>query len=78
MKEIKRVAEKKVNKKWVETFTCTDELEVYKALTSDLIAKKINACQYIKTIKRTPNYDGTQTITVTYDNDCRSIYTVKN
>lgn len=27
---------------------------------------------------RTCNYDGTHTITVTYTNNCRSIYTVEN
>jgi hypothetical protein len=72
------ITEVKHGKKWIPENEITEETLVYKYLSNDLIAKKLNQCSYIKTIKRTPNYDGTQTIVVTYNNDCRSIYTVKN
>jgi hypothetical protein len=72
------ITEVKHGKKWSPENEITEETLVYKYLSNDLIAKKLNQCSYIKTIKRTPNYDGTQTIVVTYNNDCRSIYTVKN
>ena len=54
------------------------EREIYDSLTKDLIAKKLNKCTYIKSIKRIPLYNGFQRITVTYDNDVRRIYTVEN
>ena len=78
MKEIKKVVEVKNGKKWEVSTVITDELFIYESLSTDLINKKLNNCSYIKTIKRVPNYDGTQSITVVYNNDCRAIYTVKN
>lgn len=78
MREINLVIEIKNGKKWVKDTVFTDETLVYKYLANDLISKKLNGCTYIKTIKRVPNYDGTQTIIVTFNNDTRSIYTVKN
>lgn len=78
MREINLIIEVKRGKKWIQETVITDETLVYKYLANDLISKKLNGCAYIKTIKRVPNYDGTQTITVTFNNDCRSIYTVKN
>lgn len=78
MKTIQRIVEVKTGKKWNVSRITTDELEVYQSLSADIIAKKINGATWVKSIKRINNYDGTQNITVTYDNDCRSIYTVKN
>lgn len=78
MREIKRVVEIKCSKGWGATHTDTDPASVYEHLSRDLIAKKINACTYIRSIKRSNNYDGTQTIVVTYDTATRSVYTVAN
>ena len=78
MREINLVIEIKRGKKWEKEMVITNETLVYKYLANDLISKKLNGCTFIKTIKRVSNYDGTQTITVTFDNDCRNIYTVKN
>lgn len=75
---IKRIAQKKDKKTWVNTYIDTCPETVYKALSHDLIAKKLNACAYIKSIKRIQNYDGTNTIIVLYDNNTRSVYTIKN
>ena len=55
-----------------------DCAEVYESLARDLISKKINACTYIKSIKRTPLYNGFEKITVTYDNDVRRVYTIES
>ena len=78
MKEVKLVTEVKNGRKWEEIYVIYDETLVYKYLTNDLISKKLNSCTYIKTIKRVPNYDGTQDIIVTFNNDTRNIYTIKN
>lgn len=78
MKEFKQVIEIKNGKTWEVSNVITNEVDIYKNLSCDLINKKLNNCSYIKTIKRTPNYDGTQSITVNYNNDTRAVYTVKN
>lgn len=78
MRDIKRVIEVKEGRNWNLHRVVTDEKEIYESLAHDLIAKKISACTWIKSIKRTQNYDGTITITVLYDNNCRSLYTVKS
>lgn len=49
-------------------YTVTDEQDIYKSLANDLIEKKMNNCSYIKSITRVNNYNGTQTITVKYNN----------
>lgn len=71
-----KTIELKNNKKWETSHIITDETEIYKSLANDMINKKLNNCAYIKSIKRTPLYDGTHKITVTYNNDCRAIYHV--
>lgn len=76
MKGISRVVEVKEGKKYVESMRQTDPATVYEYLSKELIAKKINQCTYIRSIKRQNNYDGTQNITVTYDNNVRAIYTI--
>lgn len=78
MNEDKKTVELKQGKKWIEEYTTTNDIEIYQSLSDDLIAKKINQCSYIKSIKRTPLYNGYQKILVIYDNDCRAIYIVKN
>ena len=63
------------NGEWQTTFIHSDELEVYKRLAEDLVAKKLHECRYIKRITSRNNYDGTREITVTYGN-ARTIYTI--
>lgn len=75
--KISRIAQTKKNNTWVNSFEEYDETAVYKSLSRDLIAKKINQCKYIKNIKRVQNYNGFITVIVTYDNNTRSVYTVK-
>lgn len=70
-----RIAYKKDNNKWAVCFTENNETAVFKALAADLVAKKINQARYIKTIKRVQRYSHV-TITVTYDNNTKSVYYV--
>lgn len=72
------IVEIKSGKVYKAERTCTDTTEVYKALSNDIIAKKVNGCGYIKSIRRTPLYNGYQRIIVTYDNAVRRIYTVES
>ena len=72
------VVEVKNGKTYEVTHTCNDVTEVYKSLTNDLVSKKLNNCTYIKSIKRTPLYNGFDRITVTYDNAVRRIYTIES
>ena len=76
--ETKRVFEVKEGRVWRESFVTTDPVEVYKFLAEELIAKKINACSYIRSIKRQNLYNGYQRIFISYDNGGRAIYTIKN
>lgn len=78
MREIKYLVQEKQGRNYVDVHVCNNEKEVYKQLSHDLIAKKINCCTYIKSIKRVNNYDGTINVTVMYSNNVRRIYTVED
>lgn len=68
--------EKKAGK-YVTTFTNVNENTVHEDLAKELIAKKINACTWIKSIKRTQLYNGYVKITVTYDHGGRRNYFIR-
>lgn len=74
----KKTVYTKIGKNYEKTLELTDALTVYKHLTDDLISKKINACLYIKSIKRMDLYNGFQKIMVYYDNNVKAEYIVKN
>ena len=76
MNAIKREFQSKQGKEYVTTYTQENECEVYKELAHCLIAKKINQCKYIRSIKRVQNYDGTITIFVYYIDGDRNVFTV--
>lgn len=76
--EITRTVEVKEGRTWTVHHIDTDPALVYESLSHDLINKKICSASYITRIERVNMYDGTQKITITYDNNCRSIYRVKN
>jgi hypothetical protein len=78
MRSEKMVIEVKNAGKWIVENTIENLEEIYSSLSADLIAKKINACTYIKSIKRVCNYDGTQNIIVNFGNGARRVYTVKD
>lgn len=71
------IYEEKQNGKYVETFRCEDEQRVYDFLSHELIAKKLEGCQYIRSIKRKQLYTGFIQIIVSYSNGDRRTYTVK-
>lgn len=68
----------KEGRTWKESYINNNPADVYESLAHALIAKKLHACSYIKSIKRTNNYDGTQTVTVNYDNGVKTVYIVDN
>jgi hypothetical protein len=68
----------KERNEWRKSLEICDPLEIYQRLASDLIAKKINACLYIKKIERGNLYNGTQKIIIYYDNGVKAVYIVKN
>lgn len=74
--DVSKTIEIKNGRNWNADFTTHDATEIYTSLTNDLIAKKINQRNYIKSIKRTPLYNGTQKITVDYGDGCRAIYII--
>lgn len=78
MRKIEYVVFDKVNGKWVETYRNGNEVDVYKDLASNLAAKKIHQCSYIRSIKHRCNYDGTRTYTVLYTNNVKREYTVQD
>ena len=75
----KVVYQKKTTSGYIPTYEHEGD-EVWKDLAHEPIAKKLEACSYIRSIKRQQNYDGTNTIIVSYAADCgggRRIYTVE-
>lgn len=71
--------EKKQGRKWVVTYQKQDDSAyLYRRLSHDLIAKKINQCRYIKRITRYSLYNGYSNIIVLYDNGVRATYTIED
>lgn len=66
----------KVGCEYVTKWATEDEAMIYDDLAHELIAKKINACLWIRSIKRMPLHNGYDRIIVTYDHGGRRIYTV--
>lgn len=76
VEKIKVVYEKKEGRTYTETWRSENPEEVYERLSHSLIAKKLNNCGWIRSIKRVPLYNGFDRITVTHDNGGRDVYTV--
>lgn len=68
---------RKEGRAWNPVLMTEDDGPIYRSLTENLIAKKINECKYIRRIERRNNYDGTQTITVYFDRS-KSVYVIDN
>lgn len=60
-----------------ETFYTTNTITIYRSLANDLIAKKINKCTYIKSIKRQQLYTGFINIIIKLDLGYKIVYHVK-
>lgn len=67
----------KENNKYIETYATTDPETIYRRLTEELIAKKINCCKWIQSIKRVNLYTGYQKITVHETNGIKAEYIIK-
>lgn len=76
MKQIKLEIYVKNGKNYELSRYTLDIEGIYRALADDMINKKLLDCTYIKRIVRNPNYDGTQEISVYYDNGVKAVYTV--
>lgn len=75
----KVVYQKKTNNGYVPTWEKEGD-EVWEQLCVELIAKNLEGCSYIRSIKRRNNYNGTITIVVEYtlsSGGGRRIYTVE-
>lgn len=70
--------QEKKNGKYVTTFTNPNEAATHEDLAQELIAKKLCACTWIKSIKREQLYNGYVKIVVTYDHNGRRVYYVRN
>ena len=68
----------KEGKNYIETYSTTDAETIYKRLAAELIAKKINCCNWIRSIKRVNLYNGYQKIIVLETNNCKSEFIIKN
>lgn len=54
--------------------TSTEKETIFRDLTSDLIAKKMNKCTYITSIRREQLYSGFINIIVYYNNGVKRVY----
>ena len=68
----------KDGKNYIETYATTDPVNIYQRLTNTLIAKKINCCKWVKSIKRVNLYNGYQKITVLQDNGVKEEYIIRD
>lgn len=73
---IYREMQAEINGKYETTYIDRNRESVYKSLSTDFAARYIGKAQYIKSIRRRNNYDGTQTYTVNYNNGTRAVYVV--
>lgn len=64
----------KVTKAWETGYTTSGE-NAAMGLAGDLNSKYLEKCSFIKSIRRVQRYTHKEII-VTYDNECRAIYTV--
>ena len=78
MRQIELIREVKKGSKWETVYTLTNKEDIYKELSDAMVTKYLTKASWIKSIRRTQNYDGTITVTVNYDKDLRSIITVED
>lgn len=74
-KNIYRAFEKKEGRNWIETFRTTDENQIYKDLSSELLYCRVFKSPRYHRMTQNNNYDGTRTI-IFYTDYGRSIYRV--
>lgn len=73
------IYQKKTRGGYETTWETGDSEKIYKDLAKELIKKKLEGAEYIKSIKRRQQYNGYVEITVNYaDGYGRRIYTVES
>lgn len=77
MKAEKAITQKKDGKQWITTYETEHAETIHNNLMHELIAKYLHHAGYIRRITDKTNYDGTREITVYYDNNYKTVYTVK-
>ena len=66
----------KKGRTWEESFSTTDQRAVYQLLAQAMIRKYVHRAAGILRVMERNNYDGTRTVTIYYDSNCKSEYTV--
>ena len=62
--------------KWEESFSTTDQKAVYQLLAQAMVRRYVHKAAGILRVLDRSNYDGTRTVTIYYDNNCKSEYIV--
>lgn len=69
----------KQGKKWIESYTDTNAKNVFESFTGDLVTKKIDHADFVKSIRKTQNlYNGFYKYVVTYSNGVRAVYIINH
>ena len=62
-----------------ETVQESDDADwINRQFLRELVAKKLAACSWVRSIRREPLFNGFHKYTVTYDHGGRSIYTIQD
>ena len=76
---IMKTVQIKQGKKWIESYTDTNAKNVFESFTGDLVAKKIDHADFVKSIRKTQNlYNGFYKYVVTYSNGVRAVYIINH
>ena len=73
--EVKMLHQERRAGAWFTTYEDSNELNVYRNLSAALIAKKLNKCGYIGSIKRVQKYTHVEIIT-NFTDGTRAVYIV--
>ena len=69
----------KQGKKWIESYTDTNAQNVFESFIGDLVAKKFDHADFVKSIRRAQVlYNGFYKYVVTYSNGVRAIYIINH
>lgn len=76
---IMKTVQVKQGKKWIESYTDTNAKNVFESFTGDLVTKKIDHADFVKSIRKTQNlYNGFYKYVVTYSNGVRAVYIINH
>ena len=76
---IMKTVQVKQGKKWIESYTDTNAKNVFESFACDLVAKKIDHADFVKSFRKTQNlYNGFYKYVVTYSNGVRAVYIINH